>query len=322
MTNKDYCKNIGSCLSFHQENIRFCTTLKLGPILSEYKESDKELIEKIVALRDKYNNDLKNDLIYQGCKDCIYADKTPVVSNKISRIDLFYWYHCNCGCVYCSYRDVTKGEFSDKVKPGKPVIYKIIKELYAQDKIDKESLLVIWGGGEITMLEEYPKMIDLFLKNNVGFISSESSGIKYSPTIEKILKQRKGSITVAVSAGSPETYYKIKRRDKYNQVIENLKKYAKFDKANARVISKYIILDKLNNNEEEIEKWLLTAKKINLKKVEISTEFCWGQTLKKGQKIEDYNYRLFDYVEKRCKELDLILYKNETSLAMMENGIY
>lgn len=322
MSNKNYCKNIKSCLSFHQGNIRFCTTLNLGPIISEYQESDKEITEKVINIRNKYNSEFKNDIVYEDCQDCIYQNKDLPNTEKISRIDLFYWYHCNCGCVYCSYRDVTKGKFSDKVKPGRPIIYKIIKDLYAQDKIDKESLSVIWGGGEITVLEEYPKLIDLFLKNNVAFISSESSGIKYSRTIEKIIKKDKGCVTVAVCAGTRETYQKIKKRDKYDQVINNLKKYAKFDKSRSKVISKYIILENLNNNEEEIDKWLVTTKKIGIHNVEISMEFCWGQMTKKGKPIEDYNYRLFEYAQKRCDEIELNLHKNDTSLAMMKKGTY
>ena len=35
-----------------------------------------------------------------------------------------------------------------------------------------------------------------------------------------------------------------------------------------------------------------------------------------------YNYTIFDYVEKRTKELGLLLRKNLTSVALMEKGTY
>lgn len=67
---------------------------------------------------------------------------------------------------------------------------------------------------------------------------------------------------------------------------------------------------------------VVNNKKIGLTKVEISIEFCWGIHTKKGQKIEEYNYELFDYTEKRCNELGLKLIKNRTSMDLMTQGVY
>ena len=326
---KKYCKFLLNSLSFHQKNIRFCTTLCLGEIISEYKETPKELAEKIQLTRKRFKNNLDINIIPEGCIDCIYKNQGSCNSDKISRIDLYYWYHCNCGCFYCSYRDETKGEFSDKVKYGNPVIYETLKELYKLDEIDKENLFVNFGGGELGVLKEYPKLIDLFLKNNVKSIWCETSGIKFSRALAKALEKGKAGLSAAICSGSPETYKKIKKRDKYYQVLNTLKRYAKAAKkcktnpSNiSNVISKYIILQGFNNNTEEIDKWLIDSKKIGLNQVEISMEFCWGIHTKKGEKVEDYNYELFDYAEKKCKELGLTLKKNETSLALMEQGHY
>lgn len=324
MESKDYCKNLINGLSFHQHNVRFCTTNQMGPIVSEYTENAKELAKKIC--------DFKNEIIEEvpeSCKDCIYRDRSPVSINKINRIDLFYWYHCNCRCFYCSYRDETKGQYSDRVKDGNPLIYNTIKELYKMDKIDKTSLEIIFGGGEIGVLKEFPKLIELFLKNDVHNIWCETSGVRHLRALDKVLEKGKGGLTVAVCCGSRDVYKKIKQRDKYNQVMSTLKKYVKATKkckSNPnnleRVISKFIILEGFNNTKEEIDKWLLESTKIGLKYFEISMEFCWGTKTKTGQKVEDYNYELFEYAQKRCKEMKLSLKKNETSLAIMERGTY
>lgn len=324
-----YCKNLINCLSFHQKNVRFCTTLQLGQLISTYQENAEELAKKISDLRHEINENLKQGIIPEGCKDCIYRNNEKINTDKISRIDLYYWYHCNCGCFYCSYRDETKGEFSDKEKEGNPLIYKTLKELYKLDKINKENLYVNFGGGELGVLKEFPKLVDLFLKNNVTNVWCESSGIKYSKSVEKLLRQGKGAITVAVCSGDKETYKKIKKRDKYIQVMKNLKRYAENAKKYKpdinninNVVSKFIILQGFNNNKEEIEKWLNESRKYGLSQVEISMEFCWGIHTKTGQKVEDYNYELFDYTEKRCKEIGLNLRKNGTSLAIMKQGTY
>lgn len=327
MIENKHCKFLINGLSFHQKNVRFCTTLQLGELISTYQENSKELANKIYELRKKIRNNLNSNIIPDGCKDCIYKNNEYISDEKIKKIDLYYWYHCNCGCFYCSYRDETKGEFSDKEKEGSPVIYNTIKELYKLDEIDKKELIVTFGGGELGVLKEFPKLVDLFLKNNVCNIWCESSGIKYSKAVEKLLKKGKGGITVAVCCGDREIYKKIKTRDKYKQVTNNLKNYvkaaAKFCESNkSNVISKFIILKGFNNTKEELENWLLESKKYGLCHVEVSMEFCWGIQTKAGQKVEDYNYELFEYAEKRCKELGLMLKKNATSLAIMQQGTY
>lgn len=324
MESKEYCKYLVNGLSFHQHNVRFCTTNQMGPVVSEYKETAKELAKKIINYKQNIALEVPED-----CSNCIYRVNGSVSTDKITRIDLFYWYHCNCKCFYCSYRDETKGEYSDKVKDGNPLIYNTIKQLYLMDKIDKTNLEVIFGGGEIGVLKEFSKLIDLFLKNDVHNIWCETSGIRHLKSIDKILKCGKGGLTVAVCCGSREVYKKIKHRDKYNQVMSTLKKYVNATKKHKenpnnleRVISKFIILEGFNNNREEIDRWLSEGMRIGLKYFEISMEFCWGTKLKSGQKVEDYNYELFYYAEKRCSEMGLVLYKNLTSVALMNKGIY
>ena len=329
MIESKYCRYLINSLCFHQKNVRFCTTLQLGEILSVYNESPKELASKITKLRAKMQHDLSSNIIPKGCENCIYKNNEPVRSNKINKIDLYYWYHCNCGCFYCSYRDETKGEFSDKQIEGNRLIYDTLIELYKNNQIDLSELQVRFGGGELGVLKEFPKLIDLFLKNNVMNIWCESSGIAYSKGVEKILKNGKGTLTVAVCAGSRETYKKIKQRDKYNQVMKNLCKYinaaSKF-KSNPlnkkNIISKFIILHGFNDNIDEVEKWLQESKKYGLIQVEISMEFCWGIQTKSGQKVEDYNYEIFEYVKQRTKELGLMLRINDTSAAIMNRGTY
>ncbi len=324
----NYCRNLITGLTFHQDDIRFCTTLEPGPVISVYNEKQKEIASKIIDKRKEMAELIHKNELPKECNSCIYKNSQGVDSEKINKIDLFYWYHCNCSCIYCSFRNITKGNYSDRQIEGNPLIYKVLEELYKQEEIGN-NLTVVFGGGEIGVLKEFPKLINLFLKHNVLFVHCESSGIRYSKDIEKLLKMGKGGITVAVCAGTKETYSKIKRRDKYNQVMKNLQNYVnaakkyKNDISNVgNVTSKYIIINGINDNLIEVEKWLQESKKYGLIKVEISMEFCWGIHTKKGQKVEDYNYKIFEYCEKRCKELNLTLSKNLTSLAIMEKGVY
>lgn len=320
---KIYCSNIVSTLSFHQRYVGFCTTLEDGPSLTYYNNTPEEIINEVFINRDNYVKNIIQNVVPDECKDCKWRKEEYIKNDLIKRIDLFYWYHCNCGCFYCAYINDTKGKFSDVVKPGNPVIYKIIEKLYNENRIDRENLLVVWGGGEIAVLKEFPKLIDLFLQKGVSTISVESSGIKYMKSVGKILKNNKGVITIAICSGTPETYKLIKRRDKYKTVVSNMKKYLKDAQNNKHlVISKFIILKNFNNNIEEVEKWLQMCSSIGIKQIEISMEFCWGEKRKRGKPIEDYNYEIFKYVEKRAAELGLNVIKNQTSVELMNAGVY
>lgn len=329
-----YCKHLFNSLAFHQLNVRLCTTLCVGEIISNYQEKNaEELAQKILQTRERIKQDFKNGMLPKECVECIYKCKENSEHDKIQKLDFYYWYHCNCGCYYCSYRDETKGEFSDKIKKGNPLILETLAKLYENDVVSRDGdLTVAFGGGELGVLEEFDGMIDLFLKNNVNFVCCESSGVRYSKGVEKLLKNGKGCITVAVCSGRPELYKKIKNRDKYYQVMNNLRNYTKAAKQYweldehchnvMNVISKFIILPGMNNKKEEIDLWLQESEKYGLKHVEVSMEFCWGIHTKKGQPVEDYNYELFDYAQKRALEMELILKKNPTSMAIMEKGIY
>lgn len=111
---------------------------------------------------------------------------------------------------------------------GNLLIYETIKELYKLKEISTNNdLQVIFGGGEIGVLKEAPKLFNLFLKNNVGNIWCETSGIKYMSEIEKMLKLGKGGLSIAICCGDRAVYKKIKFRDKYNQVLKNLERYGK-----------------------------------------------------------------------------------------------
>ncbi len=315
-----YCKFIQSGVNFHLEHIRFCNQVQVGPIISEYgKEVTAEFIKQ---KRQDYINGMEHGILHPSCEGCYHLKDENNNTDKIDYLEIFHWQHCNCGCVYCANLDLTKGAFSDKVMPGNPHVLRLIKEMYKRDEIDKENLWVCFGGGEVAVLKDFPKIVDLFLKNNVSSMYVQSSGITYSKTIEKILALGKGHLQVGISAGSRDVYEKIKRRDKYNQVVENLKKYIKKAKYKDRIVSKFIIIEGLNSTVEEVEKWLQMSSDIGIVKVEFSMEFCRSFGRKSGQKVEQYNYDLFDYAQKRCDELGIEFTYNEISKELMKKGVY
>jgi adenine C2-methylase RlmN of 23S rRNA A2503 and tRNA A37 len=66
-------------------------------------------------------------------------------------------------------------------------------------------------------------------------------------------------------------YRKIKRIDAYEEVIENIKRYALANEKNKDAVSlKYILVNGLNDRQDEIEKFIEIAKEIGLSNVTFS----------------------------------------------------
>src|SRR5699024_7467258 len=114
---------------------------------------------------------------------------------------------------------------------------------------------IIFGGGEPTILHEFDKLINLFLDKGCKNIRINSSGIKYSKSIEKGLKSGAISLVISTDADCSETYEKIKQVKAYKKVWENIRKYAKAQSKDNLLKVKFILFPGVNDNYEEINKW-------------------------------------------------------------------
>ena len=114
---------------------------------------------------------------------------------------------------------------------------------------------VHWGGGEPTLLKEFPQIMDLFLDKLEPMLRIYSSGIKYSSHIEKAIKLGCCTLIISLDSGNPDLYKKIKNVDEFNTVVNNIAIYCKAqDELPERkyVILKYILIPGVNDTEEYI----------------------------------------------------------------------
>jgi molybdenum cofactor biosynthesis enzyme MoaA len=166
-----------------------------------------------------------------------------------------------------------------------------------------EESCIIFGGGEPTILHEFDNLIDLFLKKGCKNIRINSSGIKYSKSIEKGLNLGAISLVISTDAGCKETYEKIKQVKAYNKVWEHIRKYAKAQCENNLLKVKFILYPGVNDTYEEINKWFDEVVKNGVKAVSLSVEQDWYA--KNQPKFTKQIYEQIAYMEKRAKELDL-----------------
>ena len=154
-------------------------------------------------------------------------------------------------------------------------------------------------------MHEFDKLIDLFLVNGCKNIRINSSGIKYSKSIEKGLKLGAISLVISTDAGCRETYEKIKQVKTYKKVWENIRKYAKAAGNNNLLKVKYILYPPINDNYVEIDKWFDEIVKNGVKAVSLSVEQHWY-----NENQPDFTpeiYKQIEYMKERSKKLGLDL---------------
>ena len=182
----------------------------------------------------------------------------------------------------------------------------LIKDMFNKDIIrHTEESCIIFGGGEPTILKDFDKLINLFLDNGCKNIRINSSGIKYSKSIEKGLKLGSISLVISTDAGCRETYERIKQVKCYKKVWENIRKYSK-SAGNSNLLKvKFILYPGINDNYEEIDKWFDEIIKNGVKAVSLSVEQDWYNKHQPDFTPEIYNQ--IAYMEKRSKDLGLDL---------------
>lgn len=94
-----------------------------------------------------------------------------------------------------------------------------------------------------------------------------TSAIYYSKGIEKAIKKAPFvKFDFSMDCGSREMYKKIKRIDAFDNVIANIKRYMSCSpNAKNAIVAKYIIIRNVNDNVEELKKWLDVTLSLGIK---------------------------------------------------------
>lgn len=301
------CEALNTHLHFTSRNSLVpCCCINVGPTFLE-NLSEYDSICSYINIKQKYINMLRNGKIPNNCKNCISLKKIKKNKKKqnnnlykINYITLNHYISCDCACIYCSQGNTTidtiKQNFDEKIYDVK----NFIKELYINNLIDKEALFINFQGGNISCLKDHEELIKLFLENGVKKISIKTNNIVYIPIIEELLKTKKGEIVTSLDSGTKETFNKIKQVNKFDQYVNNLKKYITIA-GNNDIYVKYIIIKDINDNIEEITSFINTMKQVGIRFVcfDLDYRMTIGDTEKQ---IPEYYRELIKEVEEKCKK--------------------
>jgi len=256
--------------------------------------------DKVFAQKRELREMHKSGRINPKCEGCTFLyEKDWDDEDYIDRLQFNYWVKCNSRCIYC-YAENNKKVFANMVPYNVvPVIEDLVNKGYLRNGGE-----IAFGGGEPTIYPEFDDLINLFTRSGIDFMRVHSSGIKFSPAIENAIRQGALNVVVSIDSACPETYRRIKRVDCFDQVMENLKKYAEANTDGYGLMTtKYIIIPHINDNIREIEGWIQNTRAIGGRWLALDIEDVWYKMNRAT--IPNYYLDLVNYVISRAEDLDM-----------------
>ena len=258
------CDRLINGIDFEIDNIELCCFRchKGGGIipLCEVKNGNIDF-DSFFSARDKYIKENKAGKINPKCEGCLNLEKKEWNEKPVIKyIHFNHWTHCNSNCEYCYTKKDPKYKGGVQHYNALPILKEILSKIEFSPSGE-----ITFAGGEPALLDEFDDIIDYLLDIGAKKIIIHSSGIKYSKAIERGLKENKIQLVISHDSGSSEIYEKIKNTYTYDEVWKNTAEYAKISSKN--VYSKYIIIPKVNDNKEEIKKWLNKAHECSIKTI-------------------------------------------------------
>lgn len=308
MKKRYYCKRLNETLNFDALKVFYCCATRTGPSI-DVPEPNK--IKEIIKKRTSLIKMLDRGDIPQECVGCFdlkeQESPKPLLLSQFSKppkanmIIVKHFKQCDCSCIYCCEQYLSGRKIVLKSKKSDYYdLLPIIEELYKQDMIDKKELDVHFQGGNVSVLDEFDDLVNIFMKNGVKRVEIATNGIKYLPQIERICRDTFVDVNISIDAGTRETYKKIKTVDKFEDLISNLKKYVKLP---ILLRLKYILVRGVNDTKEELESYINLMKEIGITNSELMIDQCDSEFLQNGEfKIPEYYYELFEFYKEKCKE--------------------
>ncbi len=266
------------------------------PILIENYHGEEIDWENLFATKAQRIKDFQKEIIFD-CQGCYKID--DYTFNQTKKISEFHFSHCrscNSKCIYCS----------DLYSSG-PLnynTYPIIKDLIEKGYY-KSGGEATFQGGEPTLMHSFDELIHLFTSNGT-IVRVHTSAIRYSQTVANALKENKGSVVISIDSGCSSTYKRIKQVNAFDNVLDTITKYSQSAKENPEnIIIKYIIIPGYNDSIDEIDKFFLLMKKLNIKKVALDIEIQYARKYE-NKDVSKHIFFIVDYFKMMAKINNII----------------
>lgn len=256
------CYAVGGRINFNYDTVSLCHGIDIGDRIiwrygcdgeftpQYYKAAIKEITEK---------NQMEMPLC-SGCSNLIEDGKNL---EKIEIITINPMCYCQNRCIYCgSFRGEKKSLYDPL-----PMIQAFIEEGMVAD-----TCLFDWGGGEPTVGNEFERIF-LFLLQNGYMQRVNTNAVIISDVLKNHLDNNLVSLRISLDAGNRRAFLATKGRDKFRQVVDNIKAYRE---KTENLLLKYVITNS-NSDEQSIRDFVNLAVRMDIKAVCIDTDmFSYG----------------------------------------------
>lgn len=293
------CPKLESGLRLGDDGIRACC---MGAIVSPIYWSATEasgltitkdaLIEKRKLLFQALNDDNSGNISCKRC-DMVREKKFKEVHfGGLGHVNLAHYSMCNLRCHFCGFT-----QHNNFTAPEYDALA-ILKEFNKPD-VEWDSLVDL-NGGEPTLLKNLDEYINYFASRGVRILLY-TNAVRYSQAIYDGLVN--GTITwliTSLDAGTPSTFNKVKGRDHYDDIMENLTRYAKAgSEGQGNLAVKYIFSDD-NCSDDDITGFTYSMLAIRPQKVWLTFDFFPLADLYEGQEevgVYDYSEHVKAYIK-------------------------
>ncbi len=274
--NYKHCKYINDSLIFdYKNNVKLCPYSTLGTITSNFNGIwfDIDKLKKVKAESINFINSTDCPNICKLCK--YFTENKHNENNKIKYLYLSNWKNCYLNCSYC---DFPKEE--DLIKASHYDVFQSIKQLIDSQFIDVNTT-IIFDCGDATIHPEFDKLLYYFINYEMKKIIINTPAMRYCESISEAIAKNIAEVIIPLDSGCPYIFEKIKGSNKFDIVINNVKRYLSFEEpSQKRVILKYTILNGINDNQKEILDWFMFARDLGIKKLTIDVDKKWYNQIK------------------------------------------
>ncbi|MCR5261240.1 MAG: radical SAM protein [Candidatus Gastranaerophilales bacterium] len=280
-------KDLYDCCMMHHDNLGM-------PLLIKDYNGEKIDWDKIFDIKRERIERQKIKTIPE-CEGCYYLKEKEFTEEKyISEVAFQQIKLCNAKCVYCGDDFRYHKNYYD--------VYPVIKDLVEKGYFRRTDYgLVIFQGGEPTIMNHFDDLIALFNEHNAN-IKVNTSAIRFSEVLAKGMETGNILTCISIDSGCRETYNKVKYVDKFDVVCNSIRKYS--DAANvsqfSKLVIKYLLTPGYNDSVEEIDLFFAKMKELNIKNVVFDVEAGYS-TLNHRKDVSPHIHYLLDYA-KKCAE--------------------
>ena len=229
-----------------------------------------ETIDRYIAMRSRVKEEINVHKGDHGCYKCRYlVEQYWPFSDRHFKINHLYQVDagvCQFDCIYCI-RINKAGRISNRPTAD---FKALLDAIYCRGLLAKEFLVDI-SGDEITTHPACDKILDAFSDYPLTVYSNAAT---YNEIIGNSMLKKGSSLIISLDAGSPETFYRIKQRNVFDEVCENIRRYAA---TGAAIVLKYLILPGINDNFTDASSFFRFCMEINAKKIIISRDEYTGK---------------------------------------------